>query len=77
MKKVFISYPVDYIIGHLRYGHKEGTVQMTEEEFEEFKKDPIKWLKINGREYELELLVDDWEIDGYDDDIHDVEWREY
>lgn len=49
---------------------------MTEKEFEEFKKDPIKWLKTNGREYELGLLVDDWEIDDYDDDIHDVEWRE-
>lgn len=76
MKEVFISYPVDYIIGHLRYGHKEGTIQMTEEKFEEFQKDPIKWLKTNGREYELELLVDDWEIDDYDDDIHDVEWSE-
>lgn len=73
MKEVFISYPVDYIIGHLRYGHKEGTIQMTEEEFEEFQKDPIKWL--DEHEYNLELLVDDWEIDDYDSDIHDVEWR--
>lgn len=48
---------------------------MTEEEFEEFQKDPAKWLKTNGRKYELELLVDDWEIDDYDDDIHDVEFN--
>ena len=76
MKEVFVDYPVDYIIGHLRYGHKEGCIQMTDEEFEEFQKDPAKWLKTDGHEYELELLVDDWEIDDYDSDIHDVEWRE-
>ena len=75
MKEVFISYPVDYIMGHLRYGHKEGTIQMTEEEFEEFQKDPAKWLKTNECGA-LELLVDDWEIDDYDDNIYDVEWSE-
>ena len=31
--KIYINAPVDYIIGHLRYGHYEGEVELTDEEF--------------------------------------------
>lgn len=72
MKKVFISYPVDWISGFLRYGHKEGNVEMTDEEFEQFKNDPVAFLKSN--ECYLELLVDDFRIADYSDDIYNVEW---
>ena len=77
-KKIFINYPVDYIIGHLRYGHKEGIIEMTEKEYKEFQKNPAKWLKEDEDERlcDLELLVDDWEIDEYDSKISDVQFEE-
>lgn len=75
MKKVFVDYPVNWIAGHLRYGHREGSIEMTDEEFEEFKQNPEKWLS-DREDIDLELLVDDWEIDDYDSDIEDVHWEE-
>lgn len=75
MKKVFVDYPVNWIAGHLRYGHKEGSIEMTDEQFEEFKQNPEKWLS-DREDIDLELLVDDWEIDDYDRDIEDVLWEE-
>ena len=38
MKKVFIDAPLSYVVGHLCYGHLEGVLEMTDEEFERFKK---------------------------------------
>lgn len=75
MKKVFVDYPVNWIAGHLRYGHREGSIEMTDEEFEEFKQNPEKWLS-DREDIDLELLVDDWEIDDYDNEIEDVHWEE-
>lgn len=72
--KVFIDANVGYIMGHLRYGHFEGTMELTDEEFEEFKADPKKYLNEHDRDG-LDLLIDDWEIDGYGD-IEMPEWRE-
>lgn len=74
MKKVFVDYPVNWIAGHLRYGHREGTIEMTDEQFEEFKQNPEKWLS-DREDIDLELLVDDWEINGYDSEIEDVRWE--
>lgn len=74
MKKVFVDYPVNWIAGHLRYGHREGSIEMTDEEFEEFKQNPEKWLS-DREDIDLELLVDDWEIDDYDNEIEDVHWE--
>ena len=60
MKKVYIYAPLDYVAGHLRYGHKEGTVNLTDEEFEQFKANPKDFIYNN--DIELDLLIDDWEI---------------
>lgn len=55
---------VDYVSGHLRYGHFEMTLD--DEEFEAFKalskKEQINLLRNGG-----ELIVDDWEVDDYGD----------
>lgn len=76
MKKIFVSYPVDWVMGHLRYGHKEGEITFeTDEDYEAFKADPAKFLQEYG-DLDLDLIVDDWEVDGYDNDIHDVEIKE-
>ena len=61
-KKYLINAPVDYIIGHLRYGHFEGVVELSDDELIKIKQNPNLL-----RKYDLELLVDDWEIDGYGD----------
>ena len=74
MKQVYIEYPVDWVQGYLRYGHKEGTVEMTDEEFAKFKNDPASWIKKHD-DLDLELLVDDWRIEDYDSDIHEVEFK--
>ena len=59
--KVFINAPVEYLIGHLRYGHYEGTIELTDEEFEEFKKNPADYC--NHHNLDLDILVDDYSID--------------
>lgn len=76
MKKIFIDAPLDYVAGHLRYGHLEGIVEMTDEEFERFKKDPINFIYDN--EYEcnrLDLIIDDFEVDDRGS-INEVNWEE-
>ena len=73
MKKVYIYAPLDYVAGHLRYGHREGTVNLTDEEFEQFKTNPKNFIYDN--DVELDLVIDDWEIDDYSE-IDRVEWSE-
>lgn len=73
MKKVYIYAPVDYITGHLRYGHREGIVNLTDEEFKQFKDNPKNFIYDN--DVELDLLIDDWEIDDCGG-IDRVEWSE-
>lgn len=76
MNKVVITAPVDYVIGHLRYGHLEGEVELTDEQLELFKKDPAK--AIQELDLNLELVIDDWEVDGYGDpyDVQYTIWKE-
>jgi hypothetical protein len=73
MKKVYIYAPLDYVAGHLRYGHREGTVNLTDEEFEQFKTNPKNFIYDN--DVELDLVIDDWKIDDYGE-IDRVEWSE-
>lgn len=73
MKKIYIYAPLEYVAGHLRYGHREGTVSLTDEEFEQFKTNPKGFIYDN--DVELDLLVDDWEVDDCGA-IENVEWSE-
>lgn len=63
-KKYRIEAGLDYVQGHLRYGHLEGTVELTDEELAKLKKDPNF-----AKELELGTCVDDWEVD----DVGDVD----
>lgn len=60
MKKFKINIPLDYVQGHLRYGHGEILVEAeSEEEIRE---------KIKNKEidlYDFGLIVDDYEVDDY------------
>ena len=70
MSKYFISVPVDYVIGHLRYGHFEGVVELKDDEINNKEK-----LKKLIRE-NCELWIDDWEIDSYGPlDMNELELR--
>lgn len=62
-KKVKFNIPLDYIIGHLRYGHLEGTLDLTEEEFKKLEEDPPKFIDDNDILDDLELIIDDYRID--------------
>ena len=75
MHKIFINANVEYIMGHLRYGHYEGTLHMTDDEFNQFKENPTKYINETDARYDLDLLIDDWEIDDCGD-IEMPEWRE-
>lgn len=75
MKKILIDAPLEYVAGHLRYGHLEGTITITDEEFEKFKENPIDFLYDNEYTEELDLLVDDWEVDDRGP-IDCVNWEE-
>lgn len=61
-KKYSIYIPVEYLIGHLRCGHYEGVLELTDEEYEQIKQDP-DLLKEWELHYNLELLVDDYRIE--------------
>lgn len=59
MSKYLVYAPVDYVVGHLRYGHFEGEIEIPDDKLTD--KD---WIRQAIRE-DCELLVDDWEIDDY------------
>lgn len=61
--KIKFNIPLEYLIGHLRYGHREGVIELTKEEFEELKKDPVNFIYLYDILYELDLIVDDYRID--------------
>lgn len=64
--KVKINIPLDYVIGHLCYGHKEGILEFTEEEFKKFKEDPINFfIEEEDFLYNLKLIIDDYDVDDY------------
>ena len=69
MAKFNLYIDLDYLVGYLRCGHKEGTIEIPDEEVEEFKKDPIKHLKEYDYICELPIVVDDYRIEEYGDPI--------
>ena len=75
--RLLVEYPVDWIAGRLRYGHKEGTINLSKEEYAEFKKDPAAYLKFHEElDDSFDLLVDDYRIDDYSNDIYNVNYKE-
>ena len=73
--KIYINAPVDYIIGHLRYGHYEGEVELTDEEFKQLKENPIKAFNNLDLIDSLDLLVDDYRVEDIGD-INEINWNE-
>ena len=64
-KKVKFDIPLEYVIGHLRYGHKEGILELTEEEFNKLQEDPLSFIYTQDILCDLDLIIDDYEVDDY------------
>lgn len=64
-KKVKFNIPLEYVIGHLRYGHKEGVLELTAEEFERLQKNPKEFIYEKEILHELDLIIDDYCVDDY------------
>ena len=63
--KVKFDIPLEYVFGHLRYGHKEGILELTEEEFQRLKKDSMKFLNEEDLLCDLDLIIDDYCIEDW------------
>lgn len=74
VKKFKIDAPVDYVMGHLKYGHYEGEVEIPEEDEENFKQSPLDYLNNNDLIESLDFKVD-VEIEDCGD-IYEVNYKE-
>lgn len=74
MKKFKIDAPVDYVMGHLKYGHYEGEIEIPEEDEEKFKQSPLDYLNNNDLIESLDFKVD-VEIEDCGD-IYEVNYKE-
>ena len=61
MSKYLVYAPVDYVMGHLRYGHFEAEIEIPDDKLND-----EEWILEMVRE-EGELIIDDFEVDGYGD----------
>ena len=71
--KVQINALTDYVMGYLRYGHYEGLINLNDEEFKEFEKNPINFLSKNN--FDLNFVVDDYRIEDRGE-ICDVKYND-
>ena len=67
MITVDINAPIDWVSGHLRYGHFEGLVDLTEEEFEQFKENPEQVFEDLHLYRYCDIIVDDYSVEDYGD----------
>ena len=71
MKKYKVFVPCDYIVGHLRYGHFEGEVEVNSiEEVKDILTKESIWCN-------LDLVIDDYSLDDYQVDFKGMEIEEY
>ena len=75
MPQVFVRADIDWIMGHLRYGYKQGDLFIPDEEWEEFKTNPAKYLRETGLIWDLDLVIDDYRVDDIGP-IGDVYYKE-
>lgn len=69
MKKFKVIQDLDYIVGHLRYGHLEGIIEAESAEEAELlvEKDPMTFLN---------LVIDDYEVDDWDEGYNPIKVEE-
>ena len=57
--KFRVTQEANYVMGHLRYGHREGIVEA------DSKEDALKLIEGNEDDY-LDIVIDDYEIEDAD-----------
>ena len=57
--KFRVTQEANYVMGHLRYGHREGIVEA------DSKEDALKLIEGNEDDY-LDIVIDDYEIEDVD-----------
>ena len=67
--KIKFDIPLEYVIGHLRYGHKEGILELTEKEFERLKENPEDFVYKEDILNNLDLIIDDYRIEDWGDPV--------
>ena len=65
--KFALHQDLDYVMGYLRYGHKEGIIEVENEE-------ELKELIKQG-DLDMDLIVDDYSVDDYDDGGNEVTYK--
>ena len=68
MAKFRVTQDADYVVGHLRYGHREGVIEA------DSKEDALNKLKNEGYTDYLDFVLDDYEVEDaeYEDEF-DIE----
>ena len=64
-KKVKFNIPLEYVAGYLRHGHKEGILELTEEEFKKLQEDPLDFIYNQDILCDLDLVIDDYRVEDY------------
>lgn len=69
MAKFKVRQEADYVMGHLRYGHREGIIEA------DSKEDALNKLKNEGYTDYLDLVVDDYSVEdaSYGDNEFEIE----
>lgn len=69
MAKFKVRQEADYVMGHLRYGHREGIIEA------DSKEDALNKLKNEGYTDYLDLIVDDYSVEdaSYGDNEFEIE----
>ena len=70
MAKFFVKQDADYVVGHLRYGHREGYIEADSIE------DAKKKLEEEGYTDYLDVVVDEYEIEDAEYGNNPFEIRE-
>ncbi len=68
MTKFSVFQDANYVVGHLKYGHREGIIEA------ESKEDALNKLRNEGYTDYLNFVVDDYELEDVDyDDYFEIE----
>lgn len=66
--KLNVTAEAEYVMGHLRGGYYNGDLELSEEDYQIFRKDPLAFLLAHQDLWEdWSFKVDDYEIDGIGD----------
>lgn len=65
MAKISVRIDYDWLYGHLKYGHREGILELEDEDYEEFKKDPETFLHETGAYHDLKFVLDDYDLEDW------------